>query len=105
MMFIKEIIEGFIPTFGTRNGKTVKKYRCTSGARKGRIVAKPTTCTAPRNVAQSQKMKSTRRKKQNTIAAKTKITKRSNPSTKRLQHVNKGRTLKSRSRSRKRKKI
>lgn len=104
-MLIEEVVEGFIPTFGTKNGKTVKKYRCTSGARKGRIVAKPSTCTAPRNVKQSQTMKATRRKSKNTTAAKTKVAKRSNPSTKRLQHVNKGRTLKSKSRSRKRKKI
>ena len=104
-MLIEEITEGFLPTFGTKGNKTVRKYRCTSGARKGRIVAKPSTCTAPKNVPAAQRMKSTRRKQKSVIAVKSKQTKRNNPSSRRLKSVNKSRTIKSRNRSIKRKKI
>ena len=47
-MFLREIIEGATPIFGKTGGKVVRKFRCTSGSRKGRIVAKPGTCTAPK---------------------------------------------------------
>ena len=90
-MNILEITEGVTPIFGRSGNKTVRKYRCTSGSRRGRIVAKPSTCTAPVNVKAKQTMKATRSKKRSTISAKTKITKRTNPSTQRLKKYNVGR--------------
>ena len=51
-MQIAEIIpEGAIQIFGRSKGKVVRKYRCTSGQKKGRIVAKPQTCSNPIRVA------------------------------------------------------
>ena len=47
---IQDIEESYVQIMGRKDGKNVRKYRCTSGTRKGRIVASPTTCTAPRNV-------------------------------------------------------
>ena len=40
--------------------KVVRKYRCTSGARKGRIVAKPGQCFAAPNIKARFNMKRTR---------------------------------------------
>jgi hypothetical protein len=104
-MLIEEVTEGATPIFGRRGGKTVRKYRCTSGTRKGRIVAKPTTCTAPRNVRASQKMKATRKAKSSSQAPKTKVTKRSNPASRRLASINTGKRKIKRKRSSRRKKI
>ena len=41
-MIIADITEGAVAIFGRNKGKVVSKYRCTSGQKKGRIVAKPT---------------------------------------------------------------
>ena len=38
-----DVDEGATPIFGKSGNKVVRKYRCTSGSRKGRIVAKPGT--------------------------------------------------------------
>ena len=40
-MKIAELTEGVVQIWGRNKGKLVRKYRCTSGQRKGRIVAKP----------------------------------------------------------------
>ena len=74
-MFIREFIsdsvdEGATPIFGKSGNKVVRKYRCTSGSRKGRIVAKPGTCTAPKNVKAMATMKKTRRSKGATVNIK-----------------------------------
>ncbi len=50
-MIIADIItEAATTTYGRSKGKVVRKFRCTSGSRKGRIVAKAATCNAPINV-------------------------------------------------------
>ena len=46
--------EGVTQIFGKSGNKVVKKFRCTSGTRKGRIVAKAATCTAPMNAKKAQ---------------------------------------------------
>lgn len=102
-MRVSEVTEGVTPIFGRKGSATVRKYRCTSGARRGRIVAKPSTCNAPLNPKKSQKFKATRAMKGRTQALKTRITKRTNPASRRLKHYNVGRRrLKKRS-SRRRK--
>lgn len=92
-MFLREIFEGVTTVFSRSGNKMVRKYRCTTGSRKGRIVAKPSTCTAPRNVGQSQAMKKSRRGKQSTTAVKSKRTKRTNPISRRLRGLNRGRMI------------
>ena len=52
---LQDIEESYVQIMGRKDGKNVRKYRCTSGTRKGRIVASPTTCTAPRNVNEDRK--------------------------------------------------
>lgn len=89
-MIIEEIIEGAVSIFGRSGNKTVRKYRCTSGSRKGRIVAKASTCTAPRNVAKGVTLKKTKARKGSQMKLKTKVTKRANPASRRLSSVNTG---------------
>lgn len=47
-MLIAEITEGKFSVLSKVKGRTVRKYRCTSGTRKGRLVSQPSTCTAPK---------------------------------------------------------
>lgn len=90
-MLLRELIEGVTTIFGKKGSKNVRKYRCTSGPRKGRIVAKPSTCSAPMNVKASVSMKKTRRSKGKTPSIKASRTKRTNPASVRLRSLNTGR--------------
>ena len=91
-MIIADIItEAATTTFGRSKGKVTRKYRCTSGSRKGRIVAKPATCNAPKNMKASNTLKKTRRSKGKTISIKSTRTKRTNPASQRLKRMNTGR--------------
>ena len=65
-MLISEITEGILTEgvqqiWGRNAGKVVKRYRCTTGSRKGRIVATPTTCNAPKKIGSMITMKKARR--------------------------------------------
>jgi hypothetical protein len=105
-MFLRELIEGATPVFGKRGNKMVRKYRCTSGSRKGRVVAKPTTCTAPKNVKASRTMKLTRAARGSSQAKKTARTKATNATSVRIRNVNKsGRRKATRRSGSRRKKI
>lgn len=89
-----DIDEGVTTIFGHGKGKgghTVRKYRCTSGPRKGRIVAKAATCSAPINVKQSNRLKTTRRAKGKTTDIKRSRTFRTSPTTQKLRRLNVGR--------------
>lgn len=89
-MLLRELTEGVVPIAGRKGNRTVRKYRCTSGSRKGRIVAKPSTCTAPRNVAASRTLKHTKRTRGTALKVKTSRTRRANPASKRLKNLNIG---------------
>jgi hypothetical protein len=89
-MLLRELTEGVTAIFGRSGNKTVRKYRCTTGKRKGRIVAKASTCTAPRNVRSSITLAKTRRAKSSPIKVKSSRTKRSNPYSRRLSNINVG---------------
>lgn len=102
-MRIDEVTEGVTPIFGRKGSTTVRKYRCTTGTRRGRIVAKPSTCNAPLNPKKSQKFKAVRARTGAVQKLKSRITKRTNPASRRLKKYNVGRRrLKKRS-SRRRK--
>jgi hypothetical protein len=105
-MLVEEITEGFVQIFGRDKGKVVRKYRCTSGTRRGRIVSKPTTCTAPINIKAKQTMKATRRKKGSTMSVRASRTKRASAASQKLKRLNIGRRrLKPKRRPAKRRKI
>ena len=93
------IYEGVASVFGhgkssrpkSGTGHTSRKYRCTSGPRKGRVVAKAATCNAPINVKKSVQLKKTRRSKGQTIDVKRSRTTRTSPTTQKLKRLNVGR--------------
>ena len=75
-----------------RSGKNgVRKYRCTSGRRKGRVVAKMSQCFAAPNMKQSKVLKVMKARLGPRLAKKIKRTKRINPASKRVQALNKRR--------------
>lgn len=58
-----------------RGGKTKLKFRCTSGPRKGRQVSDISKCSQPMDIAQAQRMKTTRARTAPTQARRQKRTK------------------------------
>ena len=92
-MKLHEIFEGINEAsrgiFGRTGPATLKrKFRCTSGPRKGRIVSDPATCNKPIDVAKRIRAKQTRKKKPGLAAFKRAKTMRTTPVTKILKKVN-----------------
>jgi hypothetical protein len=106
-MRVAEITEGYVQIWGRKGSQTVRKYRCTSGTRRGRIVAQPSTCTAPVKTSSRQTMKLNKAKSGGKMRIKSRITKKSNAASRKLSRLNTGRRkLKRKSSSgRRRKKI
>jgi hypothetical protein len=72
-----------------RSGKkVVRKYRCTSGRRKGRIVAKIGQCFAAPDMKKRFTLKKTKARLGGRMARKARRTKRVNPVSKRVQALN-----------------
>tara|TARA_B000000565_G_scaffold255758_1_gene237690 strand:- start:155334 stop:155813 length:480 start_codon:yes stop_codon:yes gene_type:complete len=73
----------------SRVGDTVvRKFRCTSGLRKGRIVSDPATCHKPIDIKKRVTMKRNQATKGRTMSRKAKRTKRINPASKRVARLN-----------------
>lgn len=73
-----------------RSGKkVVRKYRCTSGRRKGRIVAKIAQCFAAPDMKKHFVLARTKARVGSRMARKARRTKRVNPVSKRVQSLNK----------------
>ena len=88
-MLIQDITEKQV--WGRRGTKLVRKYRCTSGARKGRTVAKIAQCFAAPNIKKKTQMKKVRARLGAKMARKAKRTKRMNPASKLVAKLNKRR--------------
>ena len=86
-MLINEVTEGL--AWAKRGNKVVRKFRCTSGRRKGRIVAKPAQCFAAPDMKKRIKLKMTKMRKGSLMARKAKKSKRVNPASKRVAALNK----------------
>lgn len=71
--------------------KVVRKTRCASGPRKGRVVSSQAQCSKPKNMKKSRAMRKTRAAKGFRMARKAKKTKRMNSASKRVRRLNKGR--------------
>ena len=93
-MKIQEIVTESVVQVWSRNkgGQMVRKYRCLSGARKGRIVANPSVCTQPKTMGSMMGMKRAKARRGSTMNIKRSFTKRTNPSSIRLRNLNKART-------------
>ena len=92
-MYLRELIsisidEGATSIYGRKGNQSTRKYRCSSGPRKGRIVAKMSTCTAPKNIKKATTLKKVKRAGAKRQAVKTARTKRANPASRRLPKVN-----------------
>lgn len=73
-----------------RSGKkVVRKYRCTSGRRKGRVVAKIGQCFAAPDMKKRFSLKKTKARLGGKITRKARRTKRVNPASRRVQALNK----------------
>lgn len=99
-MLIEEIVEGYKMVWGRGSKGVVRRYRCTDGSKKGRVVAKPSTCGTATSLKKSGTLKKTRRsigKKQATTRRNTML----RPTSKRLKKINRKTRSKNRSKFRK----
>ena len=82
------IAEGVSQILRRNPGKGLTKgFRCTTGPRKGRIVAKPSTCFAKRDPVKGAKIAKKRQLKAKQAGKKLAVTKRSRPISQRLKGV------------------
>jgi hypothetical protein len=88
-MRFEEFFESAVAIWSRSGTKNVRKYRCSSGQRKGQVVSSPSTCTKPKNVKASRNLKTTKQRKGSIIKVKRARTLRANPSSKRLSTLNK----------------
>lgn len=95
-MLINEITDGIQEplnetkvAWARRGNKVVKKYRCTTGKRKGRVVSEPSQCFAPIDIKKRTKMRMTKAKFGKRMIKKAKRTKAINPASRRVQRMNK----------------
>lgn len=69
--------------------KVVRKYRCSAGARQGRIVSNIAQCFAAPDPKKRAQLKRTKARLGKRMARKAKKTKRVNPASRRVQKMNK----------------
>ena len=88
-MLIQEVTNEATMAWARSGSKVVRKYRCTSGRLKGKIVAKPGACYKAPDIKKRIKLAITREKLKKRIARKSQRTKRINPASRRVQALNK----------------
>jgi len=89
-MLLRELTSLVEKPVWARSGKSVvRKYRCSAGKRKGRVVAKASQCFAAPDVKKRLKLKMTKARLGSKMARKSKRTKRINPASRRVQALNK----------------
>ncbi len=82
------IAEGVSQIFRRKAGGSPQAgFRCTSGPRKGRIVAKPSTCFAKLNPEKGAKIRHTRKQKAGIAGKRMGVTKRSGAGSQRLKGI------------------
>ena len=85
----EELDEGM--TWARSGKKVVRKYRCASGPRKNRIVAKMSQCYAAPDVKKRMQFKKVKARLGARMVRKARKTKRINPASKRVQALNRKR--------------
>jgi len=75
--------------YGRKGKQVVKKYRCTFGRKKGRIVSNPGVCSAPLDIKKRMTMKKMKARLGSRLVRKIKFNKRFNPASKRVASMNK----------------
>jgi len=69
--------------------KVVRKYRCTGGSRKGRVVSQPAQCFKAKDIKRRIALKKTKARLGNRMARKARRTKRVSPVSRRVAQLNK----------------
>ena len=89
-MLLREVFDQVIEkqVWGRSGKKVVRKYRCTSGLRKNRVVSKMSQCFAAPDIKKKVQMKRTQARLGKRMARKARRTKRINPTSKRVQSLN-----------------
>ena len=72
-----------------KGNKIVRKFRCSVGQRKGRVVSDPSQCAKPSDMKKRMTLRKTKAKMGARIAKKAQRTKRMNPASKAIQRLNK----------------
>ena len=85
---VEEVCEARM-AWARKGTKIVKKYRCTSGPRKGRVVSTPGQCSKPINIKKRMSLKRTKARMGSRMARRSKKTKKINPASKLLKRLNK----------------
>lgn len=76
-MLLEDILdEGAKRQYKKVNGKIEKRFRCSSGVRKGRMVASAAQCYKRKDRVKARRMKKTMRSKKKLISRKSRIAKR-----------------------------
>lgn len=91
-MLLRELItENILETmaWAKQGSKVVRKFRCTMGPRKGRIVADIGQCSAAPDISKRIKLKITKARLGARMARKARKTKRVNPASIRTRNLNK----------------
>jgi hypothetical protein len=88
-MLIQDITEKQV--WGRKGTKLVRKYRCTTGTRKGRTVSSMSQCFAAPDPKKRATLKRTKARLGAKMARKAKKTKRVNPASRTLSRLNKKR--------------
>lgn len=91
-MLLRELFTNLLDesqTWARSGKKVVRKYRCGSGPRKGRVVAKAAQCFAAPDIKKRQTMKRTKARLGSRMIRKSKKTKKINPASRRVQSMNK----------------
>jgi hypothetical protein len=87
-MQVFEILEGASVAWKKQGSKTVRKYRCTTGPRKGQMRASPAACNAPYNFKSAIRLKQTKAKLGSHGKYVSRRTKKYNPASRRLKALN-----------------
>jgi hypothetical protein len=77
--------------FAKRGNSVTRKFRCTVGPRKGRVVANPSQCAAPINLKKRFILKRTKAAKGARMNKKAQRTKRLSPASRIVARLNKAR--------------
>ena len=88
-MRIDEIVVDEGIAWKRRGNKVVKQFRCTSGQRKGRIVASPSQCFKPIDIKRRLTLRKTKAKLGKRASRKSARTKKFNPVARRAKAMNK----------------
>jgi len=83
------LCEGAKRVWARAGNAVVKKYKCTSGRKKGRLVNSPSDCGAAVDLKKRQIFKKTLNAKGERMRRRARKTKRVNPISKRVQKLNK----------------